>query len=82
MLGNAGYRGYLALAYELTEQPLTVVPKLLSKMQSAIRGILTSMLSVRNRRDIGRGVPRPYDGYDVGAGHVRPDTHKIAGTPY
>ena len=29
-----------------------------------------------------RGVPRPYEGSDVEAGHVRPDTYKLAGTPY
>jgi L-ribulose-5-phosphate 3-epimerase len=40
ILGSAGYRGYLSLEYELTEDPLTVVPQLVSKMQSAIRGIL------------------------------------------
>jgi sugar phosphate isomerase/epimerase len=39
ILGNAGYRGYLALEYESTEDPLTVVPKLVSKMQTAIRGM-------------------------------------------
>jgi L-ribulose-5-phosphate 3-epimerase len=37
ILGNAGYRGYLSLEYELTDDPLTVVPKLVAKMQSAIR---------------------------------------------
>jgi hypothetical protein len=25
-----------------------------------------------------RGMPRPYDGSDVGAGHARPNTYKIA----
>jgi sugar phosphate isomerase/epimerase len=38
ILGNAGYQGYLALEYELTEAPLTEVPKLVAKMQEAIRG--------------------------------------------
>ena len=39
ILGNAGYRGYLALEYESTDDPLTAVPKLVSKMQSTIRAI-------------------------------------------
>src|SRR5579859_170896 len=38
ILGSAGYRGYLALEYELTETPLTEVPKLVAKMREAIRG--------------------------------------------
>jgi sugar phosphate isomerase/epimerase len=38
ILGNAGYHGYLALEYELTDSPLTVVPKLVAKMREAIRG--------------------------------------------
>jgi hypothetical protein len=37
ILGKAGYRGYLALEYESTDDPLTMVPKLVSKMRSAIR---------------------------------------------
>jgi sugar phosphate isomerase/epimerase len=37
ILGKAGYRGYLALEYESTDDPLTMVPKLISKMRSAIR---------------------------------------------
>jgi hypothetical protein len=35
----------------------------------------TSKMSRRTNR---RGMP-PYDGSDVGAGHVRPNTYKIAG---
>jgi L-ribulose-5-phosphate 3-epimerase len=42
ILGNAGYRGYLALEYELTDDPLTVVPQLVAKMQSAIRSLATT----------------------------------------
>ncbi len=38
ILGSAGYQGYLALEYELTEAPLTEVPKLVAKMREAIRG--------------------------------------------
>jgi sugar phosphate isomerase/epimerase len=37
ILGKSGYRGYLALEYESTDDPLTMVPKLISKMRSAIR---------------------------------------------
>lgn len=37
ILGKAGYRGYLALEYESTDDPLTTVPKLVSKMRAAIR---------------------------------------------
>jgi L-ribulose-5-phosphate 3-epimerase len=37
ILGAAGYRGYLALEYELADDPLTNVPKLFSKMRDAIR---------------------------------------------
>ena len=37
ILGNAGYRGYLALEYELTDDPLTAVPRLVSKMRDVIR---------------------------------------------
>jgi len=36
ILGNAGYRGYLALEYELEEDPMTNVPKLVGKMREAI----------------------------------------------
>jgi sugar phosphate isomerase/epimerase len=38
ILGDAGYKGYLALEYEETEDPLHVVPKLISKMRDTIRG--------------------------------------------
>jgi L-ribulose-5-phosphate 3-epimerase len=38
ILGSAGYQGYLALEYELTEAPLIEVPKLVLKMREAIRG--------------------------------------------
>jgi L-ribulose-5-phosphate 3-epimerase len=38
ILGTAGYRGYLALEYELNDDPLTNVPKLISKMRETIRG--------------------------------------------
>jgi L-ribulose-5-phosphate 3-epimerase len=38
ILGHSGYRGYLALEYESADDPLTVVPKLVSKMLEAIRG--------------------------------------------
>jgi len=37
ILGAAGYRGYLALEYEATEDPMTVVPKLVGKMREVIR---------------------------------------------
>jgi L-ribulose-5-phosphate 3-epimerase len=37
ILGNAGYRGYLALEYESNDDPLTAVPGLMSKMRAAIR---------------------------------------------
>jgi sugar phosphate isomerase/epimerase len=36
ILANAGYRGYLALEYESTEDPLGTVPKLIGKMKEAI----------------------------------------------
>jgi sugar phosphate isomerase/epimerase len=36
ILGKAGYRGYLALEYESTDSPMTAVPDLISKLQSAI----------------------------------------------
>jgi L-ribulose-5-phosphate 3-epimerase len=37
ILDKAGYRGYLALEYESTDDPLTMVPKLVSKLVSKIR---------------------------------------------
>jgi L-ribulose-5-phosphate 3-epimerase len=37
ILGNAGYRGYLAIEYELEEDPLHAVPQLVSKLREAIR---------------------------------------------
>lgn len=37
ILGNAGYCGYLALEYEFPEQAPTAVPKLIARMQDAIR---------------------------------------------
>jgi L-ribulose-5-phosphate 3-epimerase len=37
ILGAAGYQGYLALEYEQTEDPMTVVPKLIGKMRETIR---------------------------------------------
>ncbi len=36
ILGAAGYRGYLALEYELEEDPMTNVPKLVAKMREVI----------------------------------------------
>ena len=36
ILGGAGYRGYLALEYELEDNPLTEVPKLVAKMRETI----------------------------------------------
>jgi L-ribulose-5-phosphate 3-epimerase len=36
ILGNAGYRGYLALEYELEDDPLTNVPRLVAKMRETI----------------------------------------------
>lgn len=36
ILGKAGYRGYLALEYESTDDPLTAVPELIAKMRAAI----------------------------------------------
>jgi sugar phosphate isomerase/epimerase len=36
ILGNAGYRGYLALEYESEDNPLTAVPKLVAKMLQTI----------------------------------------------
>ena len=38
ILGKSGYRGYLAIEYELTEEPRVVVPKLVSKLRDVIRG--------------------------------------------
>jgi sugar phosphate isomerase/epimerase len=38
ILGKSGYRGYLAIEYELTEEPRTVVPKLVSRLREVIRG--------------------------------------------
>lgn len=38
ILGAAGYRGYLALEYESTGDPLTAVPNLISKMRAVILG--------------------------------------------
>lgn len=37
ILGNAGYRGYLAVEYESNGNPLTAVPELISKMRAAIQ---------------------------------------------
>jgi sugar phosphate isomerase/epimerase len=37
ILGEAGYRGYLALEYEETDDPLNNVPKLIAKMREVIR---------------------------------------------
>lgn len=37
ILGAAGYQGYLALEYELTEDPMNQVPKLVGKMRQVIR---------------------------------------------
>ena len=37
ILGNAGYRGYLALEYELEDDPMSAVPKLVAKMREVIR---------------------------------------------
>jgi len=37
ILGAAGYRGYLALEYEAAGNPMTEVPRLISKLQEAIR---------------------------------------------
>jgi sugar phosphate isomerase/epimerase len=36
ILGKAGYRGYLALEYESTDNPRTAVPDLISKIRAAI----------------------------------------------
>ncbi len=36
ILGKTGYRGYLALEYELEEDPMANVPKLVAKMREAI----------------------------------------------
>ncbi len=36
LLGAAGYRGYLALEYEATEDPVSTVPKLVSKLRESI----------------------------------------------
>ena len=41
ILGKSGYRGYLALEYELTERPQTVVPQLMAKMREVIRAAET-----------------------------------------
>ena len=38
ILGKSGYRGYLAIEYELTEEPRVVVPKLVSRLRDVIRG--------------------------------------------
>jgi L-ribulose-5-phosphate 3-epimerase len=38
ILSNAGYRGYLALEYEETADPMGTVPKLIGKMKEAISG--------------------------------------------
>jgi sugar phosphate isomerase/epimerase len=38
ILGAAGYRGYLALEYEGTVDPMGTVPKLVAKMKDAIAG--------------------------------------------
>jgi L-ribulose-5-phosphate 3-epimerase len=37
ILGAAGYQGYLSLEYESTDDPITVVPKLIGKMKDTIR---------------------------------------------
>jgi L-ribulose-5-phosphate 3-epimerase len=37
ILGAAGYQGYLALEYESTDDPMTMVPKLIGKMREVIR---------------------------------------------
>lgn len=37
ILRNAGYRGYLALEYELTDNPRTAVPQLISRLRETIR---------------------------------------------
>ncbi len=37
ILGTSGYRGYLALEYELSERPQAVVPQLMAKMREAIK---------------------------------------------
>ncbi|MEO8129713.1 MAG: sugar phosphate isomerase/epimerase family protein [Bryobacteraceae bacterium] len=37
ILSKSGYRGYLALEYELTEHPQTMVPQLMAKMREVIR---------------------------------------------
>jgi sugar phosphate isomerase/epimerase len=39
ILGGAGYHGYLAIEYEETDNPLTTVPKLVSKLQDTIRAM-------------------------------------------
>jgi len=36
ILGSTGYRGYLALEYELEDDPMTNVPKLVAKMRETI----------------------------------------------
>jgi L-ribulose-5-phosphate 3-epimerase len=38
ILGRSGYRGYLAIEYESTEEPRIVVPKLVSGLRDVIRG--------------------------------------------
>jgi L-ribulose-5-phosphate 3-epimerase len=38
ILGNAGYRGYLALEYESAVDPMGTVPKLIARMKELIRG--------------------------------------------
>jgi len=37
ILGAAGYQGYLALEYEATSDPMTVVPKLIGNLRDVIR---------------------------------------------
>lgn len=41
ILEKSGYRGYLALEYELTDRPQTVVPQLMAKMREVIRATET-----------------------------------------
>jgi L-ribulose-5-phosphate 3-epimerase len=38
ILGKSGYHGYLAIEYELTDEPRVAVPKLVSRLRDAIRG--------------------------------------------
>jgi hypothetical protein len=37
ILGDAGYKGYLALEYESDGDPFKAAPKLIAQMQAAIR---------------------------------------------